>query len=288
MIHYTHALLGLSTYTATDQRNLEARTRYALLAAAVIGSVIPDIDVIVRYTEIGQLNYQMWHRGITHSLVAIPIWAWLITWIAGHIFRTKDRRIFRISLITVSTHIFTDCLNPWGTGLFEPFFDYRVTFGVISYIDRVMPILLIAGVLLTLLLRSRFQAHRISRWVWVAVILHVVIQSVMAGMIYFEEKKSNDQVMLAANPSPWKFLAVSRSGEFHKISYGTVHSREVIDAFVSLPITDEILALDPKAEILDKWAHMLILNETPNGYLLFDPRFYNGQSSFLSLEFPKP
>ena len=291
MIYYTHALLGLTTYTAMNKEQMPARTKAALLTAAVVGSVIPDIDVVVRYTEIGQLYYQMWHRGITHSLIAIPIWALLIAVLASLLFRVQAerKRLFRIALLTVSMHIFTDCLNPWGTGLFEPFSTYRVTFGVISYNDFVMLALLVLGVIATLLLRRMRWAHRISHWIWAAVILHVCIQAVMAGVIVAEERRAGyEQVMLAPNATPWQYNVVARSGDRFDISYGTVIERKQHASFLSEPITEEILSYSKRSELLHTWAHMLVLQQAGDTYRLFDPRFYRGGYSFLTVEFSKP
>jgi inner membrane protein len=286
VIYYTHALLGVATYMVINKKEMNPAAKKALFVTAVVGSVIPDIDVIVKYTEIGQLNYQMWHRGITHSLIFIPIWSFLISLLTQWIFKIKDRRILRIAMITVTTHIFTDCLNPWGTGLFEPFFNKRVSFGVISYADQIMPLVIVVGLILSLLWRQ-LPANQIFRGVWIMVGLHVLIQTAMSGWLFTTYNSNSHQVLIVADASPWQFRIVTQTNETFHLYNGRPWSMQHQETIESLPITDRILENNPKAQILRTWAPALVLQDTGSQYRLFDPRFYVNGDSFLSVAINK-
>lgn len=70
----THTLFGLSLYGAVDKQKMDKNSRRAYLLTTVGASQIPDIDVISRLWDTEGL-YQMWHRGITHSVFLTPLWA---------------------------------------------------------------------------------------------------------------------------------------------------------------------------------------------------------------------
>ena len=85
----THSLFGLTLYGAVDKRNLDKNHKRAYLVTTVGASLIPDIDVISRLWDISG-QYQMWHRGITHSIFLTPLWAALFFLICAVIFKMKE------------------------------------------------------------------------------------------------------------------------------------------------------------------------------------------------------
>lgn len=70
----THTLFGLTLYGAIDKSKMDQSHKRALLFTTLVGSHIPDSDVVVNLTETGRIMQQMWHRGLTHSFFLIPIW----------------------------------------------------------------------------------------------------------------------------------------------------------------------------------------------------------------------
>jgi inner membrane protein len=50
----THTLFGLTLYGAIDKRTIQPNLKKSLFAAALVGSQIPDIDVISSLTETGK------------------------------------------------------------------------------------------------------------------------------------------------------------------------------------------------------------------------------------------
>ncbi|WP_257391565.1 metal-dependent hydrolase [Halalkalibacter krulwichiae] len=110
----THTLFGLTTYGAIKKENFDRQTKRALLFSSLVGSQIPDIDVVVNLTETGRVMEQMWHRGITHSFFLVPIWAVVIYIIAYLIWKRSHLLIFYLALINVFIHNATDALNAWG------------------------------------------------------------------------------------------------------------------------------------------------------------------------------
>ncbi|WP_342665000.1 metal-dependent hydrolase [Shimazuella kribbensis] len=133
----THTLFGLGIYNGMNKEEMSRKTKYALLFTTIGASQIPDIDVISQlWDTAGQ--YQMWHRGITHSIFLVPIWALLFSLINRFIFGIKGMLSFFAALISVFIHNTSDLFNAWGTGYLEPFSSVRITLGTIPIVDFVI------------------------------------------------------------------------------------------------------------------------------------------------------
>jgi inner membrane protein len=120
---------------------MNKREKMAYLFTSIAASQIPDIDVISQFWDKEGL-YQMWHRGITHSIYLTPIWALLLYGLCILFFRVKDMRLFFLGWIAVIIHNSSDLFNAWGTGYLEPFSHIRITFGTIPIIDFVLWIIM--------------------------------------------------------------------------------------------------------------------------------------------------
>ncbi len=149
----THTLFGLALYGAVKKSDMTRKQKGALLFTTVIGSQIPDIDVISTLWDVSG-RYQMWHRGLTHSLFLVPVWAAFIALLVRLFFQHSGWRWFGIALLAVFIHDTSDLFNAWGTGYFEPFSQMRVTFGTIPIVDLVLWALMLAGFLYVRFRRS--------------------------------------------------------------------------------------------------------------------------------------
>ncbi|MDQ6965610.1 MAG: metal-dependent hydrolase [Mariprofundaceae bacterium] len=68
----THALSGSVLARALPGKPLP--TRYVMLL--VLLTMAPDADFVLHY--ISDTTYLQYHRGVTHSLLMLPLWTWLI------------------------------------------------------------------------------------------------------------------------------------------------------------------------------------------------------------------
>ncbi|RMD64943.1 MAG: metal-dependent hydrolase, partial [Planctomycetota bacterium] len=66
----THALAGAALGRAAA-RPLSGRP----LALLVLLSLAPDADIVLSW--ISDVVYLKYHRGVTHSLLMLPLWIWL-------------------------------------------------------------------------------------------------------------------------------------------------------------------------------------------------------------------
>ena len=145
----THALSGALIARATAPRNPTISTlpvgRRMWVGAAA--AAFPDLDFITGYLT--PLAYLHHHRGITHSLILLPLWAALVALIFAALWRFKPgwRAYFGIAAIGVASHIVGDLITAFGTMIFAPLSDARFALSATFIIDLWFSGIIIAGLL---------------------------------------------------------------------------------------------------------------------------------------------
>ncbi len=127
--------IGLAALAHWDPTLATSPAAFQSIAiATVAGSVIPDCDTIFRLG--GNANFLRQHRGITHSLPFLLVWAFGI---AGAVSLIPNAANFIILFIWTSIalilHVLTDVLNPYGTQVFIPFSKKRYAWNVLPTFD---------------------------------------------------------------------------------------------------------------------------------------------------------
>src|SRR5260370_33140446 len=69
----THALSGALLARATASKDGAPRSIPRPAAAGFFACAAPDLDFVTAYA--GPVAYGLNHRGVTHSLVLLPLWA---------------------------------------------------------------------------------------------------------------------------------------------------------------------------------------------------------------------
>ncbi|GAX91096.1 metal-dependent hydrolase [Effusibacillus lacus] len=277
----THTWFGLTIYGALNKEEMDARLKKAMFATSLVGSQIPDIDVISRYWDTEGM-YQMWHRGLTHSVFLVPVWALLIAGLCFLLFRTRDRRIFWVGLLAVFIHVTSDLFNAWGTGYLEPFSDVRITFGTVPIVDLTVWTIILAGFVLARL--RKFKPHLVYKTVGILIAAHFLIQSVQGYMIYKSVQGRYDEQTLAASFVPWNFQLIGKKGDKVEILAATVWSEpRLVHQLTSRESADLnlLFAENPKAKTLYRWAPFVVVVDNEQKLGIFDPRFYRDGESFL-------
>ena len=137
----THAVAGATIAWAASGRHVGRR---ALLLGAAAG-LLPDVDVLIRSAADPLLAIEH-HRGITHSIFVAPIGGAVA---ALPFLATGDRRDrWRYALaatLAYASHSLLDAATTYGTQLFQPLSRYRVGLDIISIIDPLFTLILLAG-----------------------------------------------------------------------------------------------------------------------------------------------
>lgn len=277
----THTLFGLAIYGAFKKQNDSKLYNRALFVTAIGASQIPDIDVVSQLWDTQGL-YQMWHRGITHSLFLTPLWALLFFLIAWAVFRIKDKRLLYIPWIAVFIHITSDLFNAWGTGYLEPFSQARLTFGTVPIVDVVFWVAILAAFIISK--RTSIPSYKVYRMAWLVMLIHVAAQSAYGLFLYQEYGKKYDQVALSADFVPFNFSVFGKKdGRVDIIKTALFTKDQLQNTLQSREQADLKLLFEkrPQAKTLYQWAPFVVIVDDDKYLGLYDPRFYRNGQSFL-------
>ncbi len=174
----THVVLGACIGEVIAGRQLGKK---ALLLGALAQN-IPDIDFLASFW-MPTTQDLLAHRGITHSFLFLFITSPLLAWLSVKVF-TRDQFSTRQWLLfwslQVFIHIFIDAFNVYGTGWFEPFSHYRVSFNTMYVADPLFSIWP-AIVMIALIILSKTSSKRLP-WSKVALALSAVY--LITGIIF--------------------------------------------------------------------------------------------------------
>lgn len=105
--------------------------------AITLGSVIPDIDIILQYW--GDYIYLKHHRGFSHSLGGLVLFSLIIAGILSIFFSYYQfLTLFFWALVGCISHSFLDILNSYGAMIFYPFSRKKYTFNLLMITDPVL------------------------------------------------------------------------------------------------------------------------------------------------------
>ncbi len=285
MDYMTHTLFGVAIYGALNKADMDVKTKWAFFGAAVGSSVIPDIDI--QWARAGA-DYLMSHRGITHSLAMVPVWAGVFFLLARIVLRVKDRRLFWTAMAGVLLHIVSDWTNAWGTGLLEPFSSRRYAIGVIPNKGYVFWAMAAVIVPFLLLYRGEKQRTRFFRLFWGLGALYAGFQIAHSAYVYADLKSDGyERVAIRADRYPGGLSYFAKKdlevveGRHEIGGEGTIVRAHRID-----PVDLEALLRNPSARSLLMFAPFVVTQDLGDEIRVFDPRF-SGRSSMLSVNVAK-
>lgn len=219
----THAISGalLARATAPEPRtntpSLRARTWIGFLTAAA-----PDIDAVM--VLLGPVAYLSNHRGETHSLLLMPLWAWLLalafSWVGGRRYHWKA--CYGICLMALGIHIVGDLITSYGTRILAPVSDWAPGLNSTFIIDPWFSGILLAGLLLSL---SRGAPRAVAGATLAAITAVVLFQytqyrSAVSLAESFAEERGLKADEMEAYPQPlswfnWGLAVVSGETYYH-------------------------------------------------------------------------
>lgn len=225
------ALLARATAPAPSANTLPLRRRIAIGALA---AAFPDSDVVVSW--LSPLAYLYHHRGVTHSLVMLVVWALLLAWFCSRVWRTGPgwRAYFGIIAMGIGAHIAGDWITSFGTMVLAPLSDWRAALSTTFIIDLWFSGIIIAGLLASWLWRKSPQA----RWPAVASLFvlcgYVVFQYFLqqravdfGGQYAASAGLRNARISALPRPvSPFNWMVVVDDGERYHYSLVSLSRRE--------------------------------------------------------------
>ena len=118
----------------------------AVFAGVVIGSLIPDVDTVLKLRN--NAVYIRHHRGITHSIPAVLLWPLILQYCYRLLFPDANFiHLWAWTFLAVFLHVFVDIFNSYGTQALRPFSNKWVAIGVINTFDPIIFVLHVLAII---------------------------------------------------------------------------------------------------------------------------------------------
>jgi len=252
---------------------------------------LPDIDFIAS-SWLDTSHDVAAHRGITHSLLFVIVVGLLLALAAERRWRhagiSPGRWVF-FFILQLWIHIFLDAFNAYGTGWFEPFSHYRVSFNVLFVADPFYSVWL--GIsFLALLILKRGDRRRKFWAVFGLVLSSLYLCYCMSNKFTVdsrvEKELARQQIgyrRYFTTPTPlnsWLWYIVAEDGAGYHTGYLSVFDRESMIRWQFFPRNDSLLASFRKQEdvkallwfsegyyTVEQWGDGLVFNDLRFGQM---------------------
>ena len=116
-----------------------ARRKHIVIAAILgaMAGMAPDLDMLISSEE-DPLLFLEYHRQFTHSLIFMPVGGLLCALLLHQVakrWQLTFGQTFKYCCAGYATHALLDSCTSYGTQLFWPFSNYRVSWSTISIVD---------------------------------------------------------------------------------------------------------------------------------------------------------
>ena len=148
----SHLVLGAAIGEAVLGKKIG---RKAMLWGA-FADTIADFDVFASPC-VSNAQQLMIHRGITHSLLFVILMSPILGYLFSKWFKKTEihwKSWTVLFFLGMFSHIFIDALTTYGTGWFEPFSSYRVSFNTIFVADPFYTVPFLICILLALIAKN--------------------------------------------------------------------------------------------------------------------------------------
>lgn len=202
----THALSGVLAARASERTGAALTpVRRALLTG--VAAAFPDIDYAL--FVLSAADFLNLHRGATHSLLLLPLWAALLALPAARLCGVRWRDCFGPCAIGLAMHIAGDLLTVYGTQLFYPLSAQPFALGISFDFNPWVAALVAAGCL-------GLFSRRPRRAAWMALVAVVVAFAGQAALRQQALAAGEDGGGVQALPQPlspfaWQLVRVEAS-----------------------------------------------------------------------------
>jgi len=159
----THIVLGACIGEAIAGKQIDKK---ALILGAFAQN-IPDIDFVASFWLPTAADL-LAHRGFTHSILFTILITPLLALGSLRLIRTGDMTFMRWIYfwgIQIFVHIFIDAFNAYGTGWFEPFSHYRVSFNTMFVADILFVIPPALTCVTLVVLKAKNKRRKVCAWI---------------------------------------------------------------------------------------------------------------------------
>ena len=183
----THGVIAALTFRSCTK--IDVKKSYLLIT--VVAAAFPDIDYLLFWINPYKFITE-WHRGLTHSLLLLPIWAAIISSI---FYRMTDKQLrfrplFICCCLGLLSHIAADLITLYGVQLFAPLSRHRYAFFMVFDLDPWIALLAALGLIL-----GHYQ-QRFARYGLLAIFIYL-----LAVFSFQQDAKKILQTRIGSSPN---------------------------------------------------------------------------------------
>ena len=134
---------------AFAQSTANKKNIFKISVIGFLAGLAPDLDILIQ-SSTDPILFLEYHRQFTHSLLFIPFGSLIVALVLFPLFKRSMsiKTVYFASLLGYATHGLLDACTSYGTQLFWPFSNERVTWNNISIVDPLftIPVLILIGI----------------------------------------------------------------------------------------------------------------------------------------------
>lgn len=151
---------------AAAQVSANKKNIFGIGIIGILAGLAPDLDIFIR-SSTDPILFLEYHRQFSHSLIFIPIGALLVAVPIYYLMKKSMsfKTIYTASFLGYATHGLLDACTSWGTLLFWPFSNVRVSWSNISIVDPLFTLPILIFVVIAMCKRQKFFSHLAVAWI---------------------------------------------------------------------------------------------------------------------------
>ena len=134
---------------AFAQSTANKKNIFKISVIGFLAGLAPDLDILIQ-SSTDPILFLEYHRQFTHALLFIPFGSLIVAVLIFQLVKNsmRFRTVYFASLLGYATHGLLDACTSYGTQLFWPFSNERVTWNNISIVDPLftIPALILIGI----------------------------------------------------------------------------------------------------------------------------------------------
>lgn len=228
----THALSGALLSRAVAPSAAAGVTTRDCVALGFLASAFPDVDVV--FSLASPLAYLYHHRGVTHSVLMLPLWAFALAWLWSRLRRNPAgmKAYFLVSALSIGIHILGDLITSFGTIIFAPFSRERFQWSTTFIIDLWFSGIIVAGLFASWFVRSSRVPAIAALFVLCGYVSFQWMQqqkAIDAGRNYARAQGLEDyDVSALPRPvSPFNWMVIVRQPDVYHYAFVNLHRAQV-------------------------------------------------------------
>ncbi len=168
-----------------------------------LAGLAPDLDVLIRSAE-DPILFLEYHRQFSHSLLFIPFGSLFVALFLFPFFKgsMSIKTVYVASFMGYATHGLLDACTSYGTQLFWPFSDERVTWNNISIVDPLFTLPIVIFLIIAIITRRAMFSFIAIGWIVFYLSLGFVqYERTLSAAMQLADSRGHNSERLTLKPS---------------------------------------------------------------------------------------